>query len=35
MPAAAMTIDAVDRQLPPGEIGVALRQLTGTAEEPA
>jgi two-component system, chemotaxis family, protein-glutamate methylesterase/glutaminase len=35
MPAAAMTIDAVDRQLPLGEIGVALRQLTGTAEEPA
>jgi len=30
MPAAAMTIGAVDRQLPLGEIGAALRQLTGT-----
>jgi two-component system chemotaxis response regulator CheB len=29
MPAAAMAVDAVDRQLPLGEIGAALRQLTG------
>jgi two-component system chemotaxis response regulator CheB len=29
MPAAAMAIGAVDRQLPLGEIGAALRQLTG------
>jgi two-component system chemotaxis response regulator CheB len=35
MPAAAMTIDAVDRQLPLGEIGAALRQLTGTVDAPS
>lgn len=29
MPAAAMAVGAVDRQLPLGEIGAALRQLTG------
>jgi two-component system chemotaxis response regulator CheB len=32
MPAAAMTIGAVDRQLPLAEIGAALRQLTGTTD---
>jgi two-component system, chemotaxis family, protein-glutamate methylesterase/glutaminase len=35
MPAAAMAINAVDRQLPLAEIGAALRQLTGTVGEPA
>jgi two-component system chemotaxis response regulator CheB len=33
MPAAAMAVGAVDRQLPLGEIGAALRQLTGTVNE--
>jgi two-component system, chemotaxis family, protein-glutamate methylesterase/glutaminase len=33
MPAAAMAVGAVDRQLPLGEIGAALRALTGTGEE--
>ena len=35
MPAAAMAIGAVDRQLPLGEIGAALRRLTGTDTDPA
>jgi two-component system chemotaxis response regulator CheB len=34
MPAAAMALDAVDRQLPLGEIGAALRQLCGEAGLP-
>jgi two-component system chemotaxis response regulator CheB len=32
MPAAAMSVDAVDRQLPLADIGAALRQLTGTTD---
>jgi two-component system chemotaxis response regulator CheB len=35
MPAAAVAIDAVDRQLPLSEIGAALRELTDTAEAAA
>jgi len=35
MPAAAMAVGAVDRQLPLGEIGAALRQLVGDAGAPA
>src|SRR3954451_7138218 len=34
MPAAAMPLDAVDRQLPLGEVGVALRQLIAMPRSP-